>query len=153
MISIIECLLCFSSSRGTIFEEDKRQAVVPLLYVRFGLFLVELTWQLIGFIWIFSSHASDNCPSILTKRLAEGAVICSCLFMIGTFFVIYIAFDSAGRLWPKMQSSRDRASRYGAIDIQIRTHYEKKWEKSVRALFCCTKKESSMENVFSFVSR
>ena len=96
---------------------------------------------------------SDNCPSMLTKRLAEGAVICGCLFMVGTLVVIYAAFDSAGRLWPKRQSYADRTSRYGAIDIQIRTHYEKKWEKSLRALFCCTKKESSMENVFSFVSR
>ena len=151
--SIIECLLCFTSSRGKIFEVEKRQAIIPLLYVRFALFIIELTWQLLGFVWIFSSEVLDNCQSMPTKRLAQGVVIFNFLFMISIFVVVYFAFDSAGRLWPKMQSSGDRKSRYGAIDNQIRTHYEKKWEKSVRSLFCCTKKESSMENVFAFVSR
>ena len=153
IISIIDLLVCYTSSRGKIFEIHKRHAIVPLLYVRFGLLLIEITWQILGFVWVFSHQARENCQNVWTKRLAQGVVIFNFLFMIGVFAYVYLVFDSAGRLWPKLQSPNKGRSQYGIIDDQIKTHYEKKWEKSLRALFCCTKMESSVESVFPFVSR
>ena len=153
VICVIDCLVCYTSSRGRIFEVHKRQAVVPLLYVRCGLLIIELTWTILGFIWMFSEEVRENCHSMPTKRLAQGVVIFNFLFMIGIFVTVYFAFDSAGRLWPRMESTGNAKGNYGSIDKEIKAHYEKKWEKSLRYLFCCTKLESSVENVFAFVSR
>eukprot|EP00795_Rhopilema_esculentum_P005103 gene5103-221_t len=153
IIAIMDALISFSSSRGTVFELHKRTAVVPLLYVRAGLFIIELTWQILGFVWIFSSSVRHNCYSMPTKTLAQGVVIFNLLFMVGSLVPIYFFFDSAGHLWQKLHSAKDKGSAYGAINKEIRDKYERKWEKSCKALFCCSKVESSQENVFGFVSR
>eukprot|EP00794_Sanderia_malayensis_P012703 gene12703-14007_t len=119
IVAIVDSLICYSSSRGSIFEMEKRSAVVPLLYVRLTFLLVEIAW----------------------------------LVLVGVLITLYMSFDSAGRLWSKLNTATPASeTRYGAINSRIQAHYEKKWEKSCKALFCCTKFESSDGNIFGFVS-
>ena len=152
IVAIMDCLVCFASSRGRVFELHKRRSVVPLIYIRFALFIIELIWLVLGFTWIFGKQMRQHCHDMATRRLSQGIVIFNLLFVIGVLVTMYFIFDSAGRLWPKLSSKNSRKSQYGAIQKQIKAQYEKKWEKSCKALFCCTKIESSQDNVFGFVS-
>ncbi len=152
IIAIMDFLICFASSRGSIFEVEKRSAVVPLLYIRLALFIVEIAWLALGIYWIFVDDLRHYCHSVPTKRLSQGVVIFNILFLIGVLISVYISFDPAGKLWSQLHASKSRKSHYGAINQQIRAKYEKKWEKSCKALFCCTKVESSQDNIFGFVS-
>eukprot|EP00112_Aurelia_sp_Birch-Aquarium-sp1_P019699 Seg493.3 transcript_id=Seg493.3/GoldUCD/mRNA.D3Y31 product="Sn1-specific diacylglycerol lipase alpha" protein_id=Seg493.3/GoldUCD/D3Y31 len=152
IVAVMDCLICFASSRGRVFELHKRRSVVPLIYIRFALFIIELIWLVLGFTWIFGKQMRQHCHDMATRRLSQGIVMFNFLFVIGVLVTMYFIFDSAGRLWPKLSSKNSRKSQYGAIHKQIRAQYEKKWEKSCKALFCCTKIESSQDNVFGFVS-
>ena len=151
VVAIMDCLICYASSRGGIFEVEKRRPVVPLLYIRLALFILELGWLALGIYWIFTD--ARHCQDVSMKRLSQGVVVFNILFLLGVLVSVYVSFDPAGRLWSKLNASTSRKSQYGAINQQIMEANERKWEKSCRALFCCTKVETSGGNVFSFVSR
>ncbi len=153
IIAVMDLLICFASSRGSIFEVEKRRPVVPLLYLRLALFIVEAAWLGLGIYWIFIDDLRNHCKSMPTKRLSQGVVVFNILFLIGVLISVYMSFDPAGKLWSQLNSKKSRKSQYGAINRQIRAEYEKNWEKSCKALFCCTKVESAEDNIFGFVSR
>ena len=153
---IMDALVVCVSGRGSIFEDHLRKGLAPLLYTRLALYFVELIWLGLSIAWVLVNRHQRNCPNSLDQILAQVIVIFNILFLVGVIITIYMYFDPAGRLWSKFKTSRKtRSSQYGSIDFNdlIRQRYETELDRTCRALFCCTKIESSKDNIFGFISR
>ncbi|KAI1301230.1 Diacylglycerol lipase-alpha [Halotydeus destructor] len=69
----VEYFIAAVSLRGTILDDRPREPMQYLLYVRLGLFLVEMVWLFIGVLWIRSHY--DLCPGNFAKEAIMGITI------------------------------------------------------------------------------
>ncbi|RWS22882.1 sn1-specific diacylglycerol lipase alpha-like protein [Leptotrombidium deliense] len=111
---IVEACIAVVSMRGSILNAAPRSSMQHLLYVRLGLFIVEIIWLIFGVIWIQRHY--DTCTAGFAKEAVLGITICNWTVVGIVLLTTWCTFDAAGRSWVKMQryqnSLRDGQSRY-----------------------------------------
>ena len=153
--SLNDMVIAFISSRGTIFDKEKRKNVPKCLYLRLVIFIFEAGWAVYGCIKIFA-ETRDLDGSY--KWLSEAIVVFNLIWVAGGFVIVGFSFDSAGRIWYKLDRKASSGKKYGSVDTvefnkRIVDEYENSWLKTCRLLFCCTKAETARDNVLLFASK
>lgn len=140
---------CFSNI-GTIMDDEPRQAIPVVLYVRLCLTLTELLWLSLGVKWIFID--GDHCESTSSWKISKGIVIFNWLFLIFVALLVFCSFDSAGRDWVRMVEYV-RTERYDTIRTQISDQYMRRWKDYFRCFCACSGvgDNASDHSVYTFI--
>ena len=151
-----DAIITFISSRGTIFEKEKRSHIAKLLYLRLALLLFEAGWVIYGCYQIFGPNIS--CSNNYDRWLLKAVVIFNFIWVVGCIVVLALSFDSAGKIWYRLDKKVSTGKKYGSMDTldfdkRIREKNESSWVKSCRLLFCCTTAETSKDNVLLFAAK
>lgn len=147
--SVVEACIAWVSLRGTILDSGPRAAMEYLLYVRLGIFVVELAWLVMGVIWV--AHHYSSCPAGAAKEAVLGIIICDWCVLLSVLITVWCIFDNAGRSWVKMKryhsSLKDSRAKFnykrsGSLHRDWRHRkvvraYQESWNTRCRMLFCC----------------
>ena len=151
----VEFRIAYISSRGTIFDCDKRAHVNKYLYLRTFIYLSEIAWFGMGVYHTF--YRFKPCVHDAHKLLSMGVVIFNLLGIVATLVEVYLVFDPAGDVMYRLQKKKNKKN-YGSIDAlnarqDVIDKYQSDWKNSLRLLFCCTKTKNSKDNVLLFASK
>ncbi|XP_056017088.1 diacylglycerol lipase-alpha-like isoform X3 [Ostrea edulis] len=98
---VLETVLFWVSLRGTILEPAPRVSVQYILYIRLGILLFELSWQVVGVVWLAKHYIS--CPSEIPKKVTLAMNICNWLILLVIGISVWCTYDHAGGKWVKMK--------------------------------------------------
>uniref|UniRef100_A0A8W8JMF5 Uncharacterized protein n=1 Tax=Magallana gigas TaxID=29159 RepID=A0A8W8JMF5_MAGGI len=98
---ILETVLFWVSLRGTILETAPRVSVQYILYIRLAVLLFELSWQIVGVVWLANHYLS--CPAEVQKKVTLAMNICNWLILLVIGIMVWCTYDHAGGKWVKMK--------------------------------------------------
>ena len=158
---IVELAGCVVSSRGTIVNPKPREHIYIILYVLLACFLVEIVWDIIGFVWAFD-------PNLECYQRHFLLTFIRCLLFWNAFASItataflFIRIGVCKILWvPKKMKFEDvaPAESFGgrrlskiSSDSMKRHMHRRRWHWRLQALFCCVRIRDFQKSVFSEVS-
>ncbi|XP_065081564.1 diacylglycerol lipase-alpha isoform X2 [Ochlerotatus camptorhynchus] len=162
---LLEIAICIVAMRGSILDMEPRAVMPYLLYTRVLVMIVDLTWLILGAIWL-KDHYFD-CPIQEPKGTMIAVVICNLLVIFSMFTTIWCTFDPAGRSWVKMKkyqrSMRESESRFNYKRSGSRSRnwrqrkviraYQDSWDHRCRLLFCCMGNSDRSRNSFTDIAR
>lgn len=153
--AVNDLIITYISSRGTIFDSERRKHIPKLLYIRLAILIFEAAWAGVGIHYIFNK--GKICFDNHDAWLPQAVVIFNLIWVVFSLLSMYLTFDSAGKLWYKLDK-KTRRKKYGSVDTlefqrKIVDKYESEWHKTCKLLFCCTKTETSKDNVLLLASR
>ncbi|RWS12438.1 sn1-specific diacylglycerol lipase alpha-like isoform X5 [Dinothrombium tinctorium] len=162
---VVEACIAIVSMKGTILDTAPRASMQHLIYVRLGLFVVEIVWLIFGVIWIRRHY--DTCTQGFAKKAILGITICNWSVVGSMLLTTWCTFDAAGRSWVKMKryqnSMRDGQSKYryrrsGNSHRNWRHRkamraYQDSWNRRCKLLFCCVGKSDRHQNSFSEIAK
>lgn len=136
-----------------------------LLYTRVLVMIVDLTWLILGAIWLKDHYL--ECPIQEPKETMIAVIICNLLVIFSMFTTIWCTFDPAGRSWVKMKkyqrSMRESESRFNYKRSGSRSRnwrqrkviraYQDSWDHRCRLLFCCMGNSDRSRNSFTDIAR
>ncbi|XP_048765842.2 diacylglycerol lipase-alpha-like isoform X7 [Ostrea edulis] len=161
---VLETVLFWVSLRGTILEPAPRVSVQYILYIRLGILLFELSWQVVGVVWLAKHYIS--CPSEIPKKVTLAMNICNWLILLVIGISVWCTYDHAGGKWVKMkrfqESLKERQKRNkrpsGRRNWRQRKTiraYEESWDRRFNLLCCCVdRKNNNRDNndVYEYLS-
>ncbi|KAG0416425.1 hypothetical protein HPB47_006439, partial [Ixodes persulcatus] len=160
---VVEGFISWVSMRGSILDTAPRASMQYLLYVRLGILLVEVSWLVVGVIWV--SNHYDSCPMGLAKDAVLGIIVCNWCVLLSVLVTVWCTFDRAGRTWVKMKryqrSLKDGKLRYKRSGSSHRNwrhrkavrEYQDSWNKRCRLLFCCMGTNDRNRNSFTEIAK
>ncbi|XP_055605108.1 diacylglycerol lipase-alpha [Uranotaenia lowii] len=162
---LLEVAICIVSMRGSILDTGPRAAMPYLLYSRVLVMLLDLTWLILGAIWM-KDHYVD-CPIEEPKKIMVAVIVCNMLMIFCMITTIWCTFDPAGRSWVKMKkyqrSMRESESRFNYKRSGSRSRnwrqrkviraYQDSWDHRCRLLFCCMGNSDRSRNSFTDIAR
>lgn len=162
---LLEIAICIVAMRGSILDMEPRAVMPYLLYTRVLVMMVDLTWLILGAIWLKDHYF--ECPIQEPKGTMVAVVICNLLVIFSMFTTIWCTFDPAGRSWVKMKkyqrSMRESESRFyykrsGSRSRNWRQRkviraYQDSWDHRCRLLFCCMGNSDRSRNSFTDIAR
>lgn len=160
---VVEACISWVSMRGSILDAAPRASMQYLLYVRLGILLVEVSWLVVGVIWV-SKHY-DSCPMGVAKDAVLGIIVCNWCVLLSVLVTVWCTFDRAGRTWVKMKryqrSLKDGKLRYKRSGNSQRNwrhrkavrEYQDSWNKRCRLLFCCMGTNDRNRNSFAEIAK
>lgn len=160
---VVEACISWVSMRGSILDAAPRASMQYLLYVRLGILLVEVSWLVVGVIWV-SKHY-DSCPMGVAKDAILGIIVCNWCVLLSVLVTVWCTFDRAGRTWVKMKryqrSLQDGKLRYKRSGNSQRNwrhrkavrEYQDSWNKRCRLLFCCMGTNDRNRNSFAEIAK
>ncbi|XP_053682831.1 uncharacterized protein LOC128733182 [Sabethes cyaneus] len=165
LCALLELAICIVSMRGSILDTGPRVAMPYLLYIRILVMLVDLTWLILGVVWM-RDHYLD-CPIQEPKETILAVIICNLLVIFSMVTTIWCTFDPAGRSWVKMKkyqrSMRESESRFNYKRSGSRSRnwrqrkviraYQDSWDHRCRLLFCCMGNSDRSRNSFTDIAR
>lgn len=162
---VVEGFISWVGMRGTILYTAPRASMQYLLYVRLGIFLVELAWLIVGVVWIGRHYGS--CPMGVAKKAVLGIIICNWCVLLSVLVTTWCTFDAAGRSWVKMKRYQ-RSLREGRAKFRYKRsgsghrnwrqrkamrEYQNSWNKRCRLLFCCLGHSDRHRNSFAEIAK
>ncbi|XP_058444462.1 diacylglycerol lipase-alpha isoform X1 [Malaya genurostris] len=165
LCALLELAICIVSMRGSILDTGPRVIMPYLLYIRILVMLLDLSWLILGIIWM-KDHYLD-CPIQEPKETMLAVIICNLLVIFSMFTTIWCTFDPAGRSWVKMKkyqrSMRESESRFNYKRSGSRSRnwrqrkviraYQDSWDHRCRLLFCCMGNSDRSRNSFTDIAR
>ncbi|XP_021695200.1 sn1-specific diacylglycerol lipase alpha isoform X3 [Aedes aegypti] len=162
---LLEVAICIVSMRGSILDMEPRAIMPYLLYTRVLVMIVDLTWLILGAIWLKDHYL--ECPIQEPKETMIAVIICNLLVIFSMFTTIWCTFDPAGRSWVKMKkyqrSMRESESRFNYKRSGSRSRnwrqrkviraYQDSWDHRCRLLFCCMGNSDRSRNSFTDIAR
>ncbi|XP_062538021.1 diacylglycerol lipase-alpha isoform X2 [Armigeres subalbatus] len=162
---LLEVAICIVSMRGSILDMEPRAIMPHLLYTRVLVMLVDLTWLILGIVWLKDHYL--ECPIQEPKETMIAVIICNLLVIFSMFTTIWCTFDPAGRSWVKMKkyqrSMRESESRFNYKRSGSRSRnwrqrkviraYQDSWDHRCRLLFCCMGNSDRSRNSFTDIAR
>ncbi|KAK3098738.1 hypothetical protein FSP39_022580 [Pinctada imbricata] len=141
----LEGIMFLISLRGSILEVHPRASMQYLLYLRLVFFLFDLSWQVIGVVWLALHY--NECEADVPKKVVIGAQICNWSLMLAITINIWCVFDSAGKKWVKMkrfqeslkgkQHRKRQSGRRNWRQRKAIRAYEESWDRRFNLLCCC----------------
>ncbi|XP_064490017.1 diacylglycerol lipase-alpha-like isoform X2 [Ornithodoros turicata] len=160
---LVEAAICCVSMRGSILDTQPRAPMQYLLYVRLGILLVEVSWLVVGVVWV--SKYYHDCPMGAAREAVLGIIVCNWCVLLSVLVTVWCTFDAAGRTWVKMKryqrSLRDAKLRYRRSGSSHRNwrhrkavrEYQDSWNKRCRLLFCCMGTNDRNRNSFTEIAK
>lgn len=146
------------SSRGSIFDKERRKCISKFLYVRAFILTLEAATGIFGCYIVFDKQ--KQCFTGSTQTLSKFATLFNIFWVFGCLVIMWITFDSAGSIFYALErkSINKTPKKYRSIDTLdfeeiITKKNEKYWNRTCKLMFCCTKTESSRDNVLLFASK
>ena len=158
---IVELSGCIISSRGTIVNSTPRQHIYIILYVLLACFLVEMVWDVIGFVWAFDPNLQCYDKHILLIFIrclllwnsVVSVVTTTYLFIrIGVCKVFCMPKKLKFEDLPPAESFGGRRLSKISSDSLKRHMHRRKWQWRMQTLFCCVQMREFQKSVFSDVS-
>lgn len=148
--NLLEFLVSWMSSRGTIMDDSPRQFIPIILYVRLCFSITELFWLSLGVKWIFVD--GGECPQSPSWKICKGVVIFNWMFLVFVVLLVVCSFDSAGKDWVRMVK-HVRTEKYESIRMEISTRYMDKWEDCFQCCCVCAgvKQDLHEQSIFAFI--
>ncbi|XP_055616248.1 diacylglycerol lipase-alpha isoform X3 [Toxorhynchites rutilus septentrionalis] len=162
---LLELAICVVSMRGSILDTGPRASMPYLLYGRVLVMLVDLTWLILGVVWMRDHYF--ECPIQEPKETMLAVIVCNLLVIFSMITTIWCTFDPAGRSWVKMKkyqrSMRESESRFNYKRSGSRSRnwrqrkviraYQDSWDHRCRLLFCCMGNSDRSRNSFTDIAR
>nr|XP_029733226.1 uncharacterized protein LOC109404729 isoform X1 [Aedes albopictus] len=162
---LLEVAICIVAMRGSILDMGPRAIMPYLLYTRVLVMIIDLTWLIVGAIWIKDHYL--ECPIQEPKETMIAVIICNLLVIFSMFTTMWCTFDPAGRSWVKMKkyqrSMRESESRFNYKRSGSRSRnwrqrkviraYQDSWDHRCRLLFCCMGNSDRSRNSFTDIAR
>jgi len=95
-IIFVQFWIVIISSRGTIADSRPRRPMVKFLYLRSILVLVELSWSIVGTIWLANVKIKE-CSLIVYFTVLANLIFCG-VAVFFMFMVIFFVFDPLSHL-------------------------------------------------------
>eukprot|EP00118_Oscarella_pearsei_P016191 m.152726 g.152726 ORF g.152726 m.152726 type:complete len:673 (+) comp38605_c0_seq1:15-2033(+) len=138
VIAVLELLLTIHSSRGSIFDTNRRRWVPRFLLMRIILFFVEMPWMMVGSVWAFDDQDATKVQNLLVFGWIS----------VGVFLVkILCTFDPCGVIHAPSRTDRKLSD-----DEEYRAS-QRTWNRRCRALCCCASDDSSRGGAIMQVSQ
>ncbi|CAG2106899.1 unnamed protein product [Medioppia subpectinata] len=164
---IVETFIVWLSMRGSILNTLPRSSMKYLLYIRIGIFVVEIVWMILSSLHMRNNLLNNSCHRMFGVEALFGINVCNVL-VIGIMIVtIWCTYDAAGRSWVKMKvyqnslkegQSKFRYRRSGNSQrnwrhrIAVR-EYQDSWDRRCRLLFCCVGANDRQQNSFTEIAK
>lgn len=159
---ILETVLFWVSLRGTILETAPRVSVQYILYIRLAVLLFELSWQIVGVVWLANHYLS--CPAEVQKKVTLAMNICNWLILLVIGIMVWCTYDHAGGKWVKMkrfqESLKERQKRNkrpsGRRNWRQRKTiraYEESWDRRFNILCCCVERKNNNRNTIAEIAK
>ncbi|GFR34166.1 sn1-specific diacylglycerol lipase beta [Trichonephila clavata] len=141
-ILLLDALIAWISSRGTITQTRPRRHLCKILYLRLLVMIMEAVWNGIGTKWAFTAE-DHHCEPLEVILLVQIIAACSWILLGIMIFGIILVFDPVG-------SYRNNGSGHRVADVERgepqalyinlnaanAEKARKVWEWQIR-LFCC----------------
>ncbi|KAK2717458.1 diacylglycerol lipase-alpha-like isoform X2 [Artemia franciscana] len=167
---LLELFIALMSLRGTIMESQLRKPAIPLLYIRFSLYLVELLWSVLSGLWLFRYYSlceTKQSEIIVFTMIIHGVEI------TGLLVSMYALYDPAGRKWLKMKKhqmnleemsnskniTHPKRCRSGSTrnwrQRKVAMAYQKRWRHrcSLLCLCCCISKSERNKDSLTAIAK
>ena len=94
------------SLRGSVIDDQPRQKIRPLLYVKQGLLVVEILFLCFSTKWL-----SDNAGFISYRQssVLAGIIITDTVILLILVMLTWCAWDTAGRDWVKLKKFQEKS--------------------------------------------
>lgn len=148
--NLLEFLVSWMSSRGTIMDDSARQFIPIILYVRLCFNITELFWLSLGVKWIFVD--GEECASTPGWKVSKGVVIFNWMFLVFVALLVFCSFDSAGKDWVRMVK-HVRTEKYESIRTEISARYMDRWEDCFQCCCVCSgvKEDLQEQSIYAFI--
>ena len=148
--NLLEFLVSWVSSRGTIMDDSPRQIIPTIIYVRLCFSVTELFWLSLGVKWIFVD--GKECAQSPGWQISKGVVIFNWMFLIFVALLVYCSFDSAGKDWVRM-AKHVQTDKYESIRTQISKRYMSRWEDCFQCCCVCSGVEEDLQeqSIYAFI--
>ncbi|XP_028409100.1 sn1-specific diacylglycerol lipase alpha-like isoform X2 [Dendronephthya gigantea] len=148
--NLVEFLVSWLSSKGTIMDDTPRQVIPTVLYIRLCFSITEIFWLSLGLKWIFID--GEECESSPGWRISKGVVIFNWMFLIFVALLVFCSFDSAGKDWVRMVKHA-RTEHYDTIRTQISDRYMSRWKEYFQCFCACSGVNDNMndQSIYGFI--
>lgn len=161
MMIVLELIIAFVSSRGTMSNSSPRKYLAYLLYTELLFFVFEAAWDMVGIFWAFDP--SLNCESNNSLlALSRFLLIWNCIFafLITTYLVVQIISGKFCKPPKRMKYEEVRPStsfggrRLSRLDSgSLARHAQRRmWQWRLQIVFCCMKLQKYQNSVFTEVA-
>ena len=149
--NLLEFLISWASSRGTIMDDSQRQMIPTVLYVRLCFSLTEIFWLSLGIKWVFVE--GSDCELTPGWHISKGVVIFNWLFLIFVALLVFCSFDSAGKDWVRLVK-HVQTDEYESIRSQITRRYMSRWENYFQCCCICSGVDKNIheQDIYSFIA-
>ncbi|XP_033123778.1 sn1-specific diacylglycerol lipase beta-like [Anneissia japonica] len=152
---ILEILIIYVSSRGTIVNVYPRRHIPRLLYIRLFLYIIEIIWSVFG-IFIVHSHwkpESSACDGTI-MNIILAVVLLSWFGLIINLIAVCVKFDPLGHVREKEKRKlHKRILRKSSVRSVFNVETPKAlWERRCRGMCCCVKGDENAREAFKDVS-
>ncbi|XP_052240425.1 diacylglycerol lipase-beta-like isoform X2 [Dreissena polymorpha] len=137
----LEFAIAYASKQGTIADSSGRKHLPYLLYIRFVVGLLEVTWNAYG-TWV-AFEASKHCRDGVVN-LAKGTVIAGWVVLFIAVLTCLVVFN----LYPATNKPRARTRQFKRASRRTFSQ-TKRWEKRCRCLFLCARNDTESTGVFT----
>lgn len=159
---VIEIIVFCVSLRGTILHAEPRECMQYLLYTKLVVLLAELSWQIIGIVWLVRHY--DSCMSDTPKKAALGIIIINWCVMLIIIISTWCTYDIAGRKWVKMkrfqeslkektQRNKRSSGRRNWRQRKAIRAYEESWDRRLQLLCCCVERKGRNRNSIAEIAK
>ncbi|KAF8776834.1 diacylglycerol lipase-beta-like [Argiope bruennichi] len=157
-ILLLDALIAWISSRGTVVQTRPRRHLCKILYLRLLVMIMEIVWNGIGTKWAFTP-ADHVCEPKEVITLVQVIAICSWVVLGIMIFGIILVFDPVGSYRNNGSGHRVADVERGepqALYINLNRNPEKAkkiWEWQIRLFCCCCNQDEQSKNAYSDISK
>ena len=112
---LLEVSIIIVSLRGSVIDDQPRQKIRPLLYVKQGLLVVEILFLCFSTKWL-----SDNAGFISYRQssVLAGIIITDTVILLILVMLTWCAWDKAGRDWVKLKTFQENSQNTSARSVR-----------------------------------
>ena len=108
---LLEVSIIIVSLKGSVIDDQPRQKIHPLLYVKQGLLVIEIIFLCFSTKWL-----SDNAGFISYRQssILGGIIITDTVILLILLMLTWCAWDKAGRDWVKLKTFQENSQNTSA---------------------------------------
>ncbi|XP_045466398.1 diacylglycerol lipase-alpha isoform X2 [Harmonia axyridis] len=161
---LLESMVAFIALKGTILDQEPREPMQYVLYVRIVVMLIEGGWLSAGVYWLVTYY--KTCQIEIAKEYVLGLIIFNWCLLLSVLITVWCTYDAAGRSWVKMKqyqkSMREMESKYqykrsnstrNWRQRKVLRAYQDRWQQRCKFLFCCYSASDRNRNSFSDIAK
>ncbi|XP_044764014.1 diacylglycerol lipase-alpha isoform X2 [Coccinella septempunctata] len=161
---VLELAVAIIALKGTILDQEPRESMQYVLYVRVVVMSIEGGLLGAGVYWLVTFY--KTCQIEKAKEYILGLVIFNCCLLLSVLITVWCTYDAAGRSWVKMKqyqkSMREMESKYqykrsnstrNWRQRKVLRAYQDRWQQRCKFLFCCYSASDRNRNSFSDIAK